>query len=600
MTPDQERDLIKNLHAAGASEEQIVGALRKSRGVPTPEQMQNVQTGTLFPGAEGLIGSIDQIAKNPTISGVASNVLPIIGAILGGKVGRMAGEAVPVAQGARAISRIARGAMPFVRAGASSLGESLGLGSGIVANQAASGQPIDIPSTVGPMARQGALSLGTSGLAYLGGRAGGVDSGAAAEAVGRPGYVKPLPKDAPDLLARKMIKTVEETPLSPGKVKLNDMIAAKDLRGEFVDGEQILAAMEKARMKGSSAEAVAANRRLSGDIARLRAEMHTASQEQQTPPLTMAAAPPVAIPGATRTIPETVIPPSGGTPAGGMPHDQYGMTEGFPRGNLLPSQGMTLPGGTVSQPPVSVPPVQPTTVPPHLQGAYGATSPRPGTAGMALPLTATQANDIIERSLTKPVQEDLQGRIGGQAYGDTRVAARNHAAQEFYSQLGPGAKEAGAAASEYLSKKEKMQAYFPADKFGDPRLSTPGRIRATQAPTNASGPTLMKKIAEYDAAVPGANLGQAVLELDRKGQWGPNEQRNATYISSILQPGRAGVRETGDLRASIRALARQIVRLQGKTGAAARAAIVAPNGGRVKARTPQEYESIYNPTGGGL
>jgi len=186
---------------------------------------------------------------------------------------------------------------------------------------------------------------------------------------------------------------------------------------------------------------------------------------------------------------------------------------------------------------------------------------------MSLPLTAKQADDLIQRTLTKPVQDELQGKIGASAYTAARLDARNAAAQTFYGRLGSGAKEAGASTQAALTSREKVQHYFGSDIFGDPMLQTPGRIAAVGSPQNRSAATLVEKLQEFDA-VNGSRLADEVINLGSVRQWGTKEQRTANLISSSLQL--SSGKGPGITQNTVRAMARLLVRAQGLTGAALR------------------------------
>lgn len=186
-------------------------------------------------------------------------------------------------------------------------------------------------------------------------------------------------------------------------------------------------------------------------------------------------------------------------------------------------------------------------------------------------LTAEQADEIIRTSLTRPAEAELQGKTGGTLHSNLRAEGRNYAAQNLYGNLGPGAAEAGAEAHQALLAKEGLQDMFPVDKRGNPRLSSPGRVASVGAEGNMSAELVLQSLRDFDRFNPGANLEQKVLDLAFSRAWGPQKQRTASYIMSMLKmPGASG--GASGAQNFIRMLGRMAIRSQGVSGAAARGA----------------------------
>lgn len=212
---------------------------------------------------------------------IARQTLPIAGAVLGGVAGRYTAGMVPALQ--------KTGFLPAAgRAVASAVGEGTGLATGIVGEQAVSGisqgqglSQVDVPGALGAGGLQTGLSLGAAGTAYGLGRAGGVKSKPAGAAVGRPGFAARLPQSAAMDTAAEIASTAKNVPLSPGRVTLEEFIAAHDQAEKFIDNKKLLDAMERAMPRGQSREAVAARRMLRQDMRRMREEIRQLSSSNK-------------------------------------------------------------------------------------------------------------------------------------------------------------------------------------------------------------------------------------------------------------------------------------------------------------------------------
>lgn len=223
-------------------------------------------SGNLYPGGtgnvpEGYALSDIQGGRNVgrNLAGMAARAsLVPAGAVLGGMGGRALGAAVPSAIGRVALSSAGEGAGAFL---------------GALGTQAASGEPLDYgrAGTVG--LTQTGLSAAQSAGTYAMGRSTGIKAPAAAAAMGRPGFAARVPQEAPMNLAGEVAETAANVPLSPGRVRLQSMIAAHDEAEKFIDNKKILDAMERAMPRGQNAEAVAARRLLRKDIRRIKAEI---------------------------------------------------------------------------------------------------------------------------------------------------------------------------------------------------------------------------------------------------------------------------------------------------------------------------------------
>lgn len=481
--------------------------------------------------------------------------------------------------GSVAAGRALKHAPKAIRLGAKWLarpaGEAAGQGAGEYVNQVIAGTKE--PKRVGLQAGiGGGLSMGLQATIPLLGRMSGLDPEVALAPVGSPGFAKKLPgRGKPEVaLTREINYQAENMPRSQGRQDIDRMIAKHDAAGQFIDGQKVLDAMLGNKVAGSSLEATNANRMLGDDVARLRAEMEMVSSMNRRTPDQMLGAPPVNIPGETIVRPGTtssMLP--GGTEWERVPlPSETGVT---PAGYKLvpkttpPTFYPGTPSTTTNIPDVNIPGVPQQTIPPHLRGV-GGTSPPRGAETMQYPLTAEQLDAIIQRSLTRPVQDELQG-AGSAAYSGARVGARNSAAQTFYGHLGTGAKEAGQQAHEAMLAKEGLQDMFPVDKRGNPRLASPGRVASVGAEGNMSAELVLQSLRDFDRFNPGANLEQKVLDLAFSRAWGPQKQRTASYIMSMLKmPGASG--GASGAQNFIRMLGRMAIRSQGVSGAAARGA----------------------------
>jgi hypothetical protein len=567
VTRDEAIKFIDTGRAQGIPDEELTAEVRK-RSV-MPPLVEYGPGGKAYPAGVGQYpggyGYQQADAFNELISSpkafAAHQVLPLLGAVLGGVGGRYATEAIPALRGAGILASAGRAAVPAA-------GEAAGIFGGTIGAQAASGEPIDAGQAGRAATLQGGLSLGNSLVANLLGRAGGVSGSAANAAMGRPGFAK-VSAGAEDTLARRIAQQAENFPITEGRRRLDTLVAAHDQSGKFIDGEDIITAMKGAFRSGSSPEAVAANRMLDRDIANVRAEMQLVSRTNSSPASRVAASPGMDIPQESVAVPGIEVPSSGPTR---LPPGAPSINErtGAPASMMQGSGGVSIPPGTRTLPGVSTPPSQAQTVPPHLLGAYGESTPFIGARNQSLPLTAKQTDELIQRTLTKPVQDELQGKIGASAYTAARLDARNAAAQTFYDRLGGNASQAASSTQAALKSREKIQKYFGTDQFGDPMLQTPGRIAAMGSPGNRSAPTLLKKLEEFDA-VNGSHLKDEVIKLGQMREWGPAQQRTANIVSSALQLSRGEA--TGAIRNAIRGVARLAVSSQGMTGAAGRAGV---------------------------
>lgn len=195
----------------------------------------------------------------------------------------------------------------------------------------------------------------------------------------------------------------------------------------------------------------------------------------------------------------------------------------------------------------------------------------PGAKGMKLPLTPKQADEILREGMTKPVADEFNSTPGGSAYTNARMEARNLAAHEFYNKLGPDAVDAAGRANKAMTAREAVQDMLPTDKYGDVRLSTPGRVAAAGSPGNPSAAVVLRKMREYDR-VNNTDFAGEMIRLGQMKDWGPAQQRTANYISTLLNLPRGSVSDTGWLRNLFRMAGRGAVRGQGMAGAAARGA----------------------------
>lgn len=464
---DDEKAWAEKKIAAGTPKEQVFDflALRRGQGTNAPLGEYG-PGGKLYPAGTGNIpggyeqaGLLQEFAESPG-KAVARRALPMAGAILGGMGGRALGGALG----------------PVGRAVTQAGGEALGMFGGVLGAQGATGAELDPKQAALAAGMVGAASLGTSSLAYGGGRAGGVSSKAASAAVGRPGFAAKVPAEAEHALSVKMAETAKAMPKTQGRIDIEKMIDAHDAAGKRIDALQ---AWSQALSQAGTKTGV-----------------HPANKAADT---------------AMKDVADRLFERLLQEDAGGQ-------------------------------------------------------------------LTAKQFDKVIREEFTTHLRKELLpgGPHGGSVTAGRLASLRGDLQEMLYNSLGSGAKEAGQQAAGALRSREALLKYFGGDEFGAPRLSTPGRVAAAAAPANRSGPTLLKKIQAFDE-VNGSDLTGEVIRLAQKREWGPAEERTANYISSVLQMSKGGVGTVGALRNLTRAMGRTMVRLQGKTGAGARALTFNPD-----------------------
>lgn len=218
---------------------------------------------------------------------------------------------------------------------------------------------------------------------------------------------------------------------------------------------------------------------------------------------------------------------------------------------------------------------------PHIEGEFAdAARQNLSPATMNMPVTAQQADTIIQQSLTKPVAGEFSKRPGGKAYSETRGAARNAAAQEFYKKIAPGgeaAKAAQSAANDLKVLEDFNKNFGAGDLVGDPKLSAPGRYLSAGSGVAPNSATLLRKLKRFDEVSTRngqpSNLAGDAVQLAQKIEWGAHDQRVIARIATIM--GTGSLKDVGAWRDAIRGLARLSVRSQGRVGAAGRAGTVA-------------------------
>lgn len=228
----------------------------------------------------------------------------------------------------------------------------------------------------------------------------------------------------------------------------------------------------------------------------------------------------------------------------------------------------------------------------------------PGPGRQVYPLTAEQADQIIRENMTQPISSEFERVPGGNKYTSARVDARNAAAQRFYKELGGTSSEDAAAASEALRSRKDVMDEFPLDEMGEPTPKGVANVAAAGSHTNLNAPVLLRKLERLDDwNRPNRVTGQStmkdrVVDLGFRREWQSSHDAEGARIlaaAGIASPQR--ITSPGWIRDTIRAIARLLVKSQGKTGAALRAGAVGSINETVRERQQKAFEDAMRRSG---